>query len=121
MIDAAAGRALDRQSGAPAGRSALDATRWGQWFVIAGCTLAALLIRLYYVETTVIDGPIRGDAVAYFAYATTLAEHGVFSSAQPGAEILPDSYRDPAYPLLVSILMRLSGEGAWYPVLLRVQ
>src|SRR5690606_12443920 len=121
MIDAAAGGALGRQSGAPAGYLALDATRWWQWLVIAGCTLVALLLRLYYVETTVIDGPIRGDAIAYFAYATNLVEHGVFSSAQPGTEILPDSYRDPAYPFLVSILMRLAGDGAWYPALLRVQ
>src|SRR5690606_3312070 len=117
MIDAAAGGALGRQSGVPA----LETSRWWQWLVIAGCTLVALLIRLYYVETTVVDGPIRGDAVTYLAYATNLVEHGVFSSARPGTEVLPDSYRDPAYPFLVSILMRLAGDGAWYQALLRVQ
>lgn len=94
-----------------------------QWLVIAGCTMLALLARLYYVETVVIDGPIRGDAVAYFSYASNLAEHGVFSSARPGTgePIVPDSYRDPGYPFLVATLMRLAAKDAWYPVLLQLQ
>ncbi|MDH5831317.1 hypothetical protein QFW80_12410 [Luteimonas sp. M1R5S18] len=85
--------------------------------------MLALLARLYYVETVVIDGPIRGDAAAYFSYASNLAEHGVFSSARPGSDepLVPDSYRDPGYPLLVSTLMRLLGGEAWYPLLLQLQ
>lgn len=101
-------------------RTAATAT---QWLVVAGCTLLALLARLYYVETVVIDGPIRGDAVAYFSYASNLAEHGVFSSARPdaGGPLVPDSYRDPGYPFLVAVLMRLLGSEAWYPALLQLQ
>src|SRR5690606_26790958 len=103
-------------------RPAVTATRW-QWLVIAGCTLLALLARLYYVETAVIDGPIRGDAVAYFSYASNLADHGVFSSARPGTgePLVPDSYRDPGYPFLVAVLMRWLGGEAWYPTLLQLQ
>lgn len=93
------------------------------WMIVAGCTALALLVRLYYVNTVVIDGPVRGDAVAYFAYARNLVEHGVFSSVPPdaGRAILPDSYRDPGYPFLVALLMRLAGEHGWYPLLLNGQ
>lgn len=94
-----------------------------QWLVVAGCALLAWMARHYYVDTVVIDGPIRGDAVAYFSYASNLAEHGVFSSARPGSgePLVPDSYRDPGYPFLVAALMRLLGGEAWYPALLQLQ
>ena len=97
------------------------AAQRGQWVMIVAATLVALFVRMYCVETTVVDGPVRGDAVAYVAYASNLAEYGVFSSSKPGAEIVLDSYRDPGYPFLVAALMRLVGEDAWYPVLLRLQ
>lgn len=104
-------------------RSPAQASTTLHWLVIGGSTVLALLVRLYYVETVVIDGPIRGDAAAYFAYASNLAEHGVFSSAKPGSgePLTPDSYRDPGYPFLVAMLMRMLGGEAWYPVLLQLQ
>ena len=39
-----------------------------------GFWLLALAMRLFYVNTVVIDVPIRGDAINYFSYASNLVE-----------------------------------------------
>lgn len=71
--------------------------------------LGALLLRLYYVHTAIVDHPIHGDAVQYYAYAWNLVHHGVFSGALPDATtISPDSFRDPGYPVFLATVLGTS-------------
>lgn len=92
------------------------------WVVIVTFSVLALVLRLYYVNVAIVDHPIRGDATAYYAYAWNLLHHGMFSQVFPGdGAPLPDSYRDPGYPLLIAAVMRLAGSDAWYPALLNLQ
>ena len=85
--------------------------------------LLALVLRVYYVRTAVVDHPIRGDAAQYYAYALNLNLHGVFSKDAPdAATIIPDNYRDPGYPLFLSVWMKAFGwADAWYAAVLLVQ
>lgn len=86
-------------------------------------TALALALRWYYVSTAKVIDPIRADAAQYYRYAWNLAHHAVFSGAPPGAaRILPDSYRDPGYPLLLAAWMKLfSNQGYWYAAVLFTQ
>jgi len=69
-------------------------------------------MRYCYVRIAVVDSPLRGDAWQYFCYAWNLLKHGTFSLARPMAEsVVPDSFRDPGYPVLLAILMALRGTG----------
>lgn len=83
----------------------------------------ALGFRLWFVEVGVVDNPIRGDALGYSSYAWNLVHHGVFSIAAPHSDtVAPDSFRDPAYPALLAMLMKGFGSGdAWYHAVLRLQ
>jgi hypothetical protein len=93
-----------------------------QWTVIAGLTLLALLIRLIYVRTAVVDHPLRGDTIQYFAYALNLVDHGTFSLARPGQTLTADSFRDPGYPsFLALIVLALGREQTFYLTTLDVQ
>lgn len=92
------------------------------WLVIITCSVLALVLRLYYVNVTIVDHPIRGDATAYYAYAWNLLHDGVFSQVFPGdGPPIADSYRDPGYPLLIAAVMHLVGSESWYPALLDLQ
>lgn len=93
-----------------------------QWWVSAGLSLLALFIRLVYVRTAIVDHPLRGDTLQYFAYALNLVDHHTFSLAQPGQVPTPDSFRDPGYPSLLALLILASGrEQTFYLTTLDVQ
>lgn len=69
-----------------------------------------------------VDHPIRGDAINYYSYAWNLLHNGVFSHVVPGnGAPVADSYRDPGYPVLMVVAMRLAGDESWYPALLALQ
>jgi hypothetical protein len=91
--------------------------------VLLAVALLALVLRIYYVRTAVVDHPIRGDAAQYYAYALNLNLHGVFSKDSPdAATITPDNYRDPGYPLFLSVWMKAVGwADTWYAVVLLSQ
>jgi 4-amino-4-deoxy-L-arabinose transferase-like glycosyltransferase len=97
--------------------------RWSWPLALFAITLLALVLRVYYVRTAVVDHPIRGDAAQYYAYAVNLTEHAVFSKDTPGAAtITPDYYRDPGYPLFLSAWMKALGwADAWYAAVLLSQ
>lgn len=81
------------------------------WIIIAGISLLALVIRVWYVVAADVLQPVylpsvRGDAVDYYRYAWNLLHHGVFSMDVPGnAMSRPDGFRDPGYPVLFAIAL----------------
>ncbi|WP_198148960.1 glycosyltransferase family 39 protein [Luteibacter yeojuensis] len=82
----------------------------------------ALAIRLSYVHTTIVDHPLRGDVRQYFAYALNLANNHVFSLATPGQPPIPDSFRDPGYPIFLALVIAIFGsEQAFYLATLDIQ
>lgn len=85
--------------------------------------LFALIIRLVYVHTAVVEHPLRGDTLQYFAYALNLVDHHVFSLAPPDAATrLPDSFRDPGYPTFLALMIQAFGrEQPFYLATLDVQ
>ncbi|MEI7036150.1 hypothetical protein [Fulvimonas yonginensis] len=102
------------------------AIRWtiGKWsLALALVGTLAFLLRWYYVSHAVVYHPIRGDAIQYHAYAWNLVQHGVFSMAQPGsATVMPDSFRDPGYPLFLAGWMVATGSfDGWYAAVLMSQ
>lgn len=96
--------------------------QWQWRAAITVVTLIALLLRWYYVNAAVVIEPIRGDAAQYYAYAMNLVRHGVFSGADAVNAPLPDSYRDPAYPMFLAFWMWMySGRDAWYDAVIMCQ
>jgi 4-amino-4-deoxy-L-arabinose transferase-like glycosyltransferase len=84
--------------------------------------LVALTVRLYYVHTALVDHPLRGDTLQYFAYALNLVDHHVFSLATSDGPVLPDSFRDPGYSAFLALLVTAFGrEQAFYLATLNVQ
>lgn len=58
----------------------------------------ALAIRLFYVLTSMVDHPFRGDAGQYFTYALNLVHRHVFSFQAMNVPATADSFRDAGYP-----------------------
>jgi hypothetical protein len=80
------------------GRAAKDPA----WWVIVIATVVAFALRYWFLSTAWIESPVRGDALDYVSYAANLIGHHVFSIASGGAPVVPDSYRDPGYPVFLS-------------------
>ncbi len=80
------------------------------WIIILG--VLAAYFRIVAVQETRVDNPIRADARDYYLSAYNLTHHGVYSHApdQFGSrptEIVPDAYRFPGLPLIISAFMSL--------------
>lgn len=79
------------------------------WMALAALVVAlAAVLHFGAVELTRIDGPVRGDARDYVAYAWNLVSHGVFSRAWPGSFTgmpPPDALRAPGYPIFVAAFL----------------
>ncbi|MGA7437416.1 MAG: hypothetical protein WBW32_04710 [Luteibacter sp.] len=98
--------------------------RWTSWQVASILIIAiiAVSVRLFYVHTAVVDHPLRGDTVQYFAYALNLADHHIFSLAPAGQPVLPDGFRDPGYPAFLAVLVAIFGrEQTFYLATLNLQ
>lgn len=98
--------------------------RLGFAFWVGTVVLFAFLIREYFVLATIVDIPIRGDIREYVLYAWNLYHHGIFSMAPPQWEALPipDAYRSPGYPWLLTLSMYLRPSGNdWYVLALQMQ
>jgi 4-amino-4-deoxy-L-arabinose transferase-like glycosyltransferase len=102
----------------------VDTVRWtrSQFAMLALVAAIAIGVRLYYVHTAVVDHPLRGDTLQYFAYALNLVDHHVFSLAPPGKPPLPDGFRDPGYPAFLAFLVTIFGrEQVFYVAALQTQ
>ena len=67
------------------------------------------LVQATVVSRTVVNKPIRVDALDYFSYAVNLRGHGVYSlqrdwMVDPARRPVPDAIRPPGYPLLLAAL-----------------
>lgn len=109
--------ALPHQPSSPTHR------RWAWPLTVALVTLLALGLRWYYVSTTLVIEPLRGDATQYFSYAWNLVHHGVYAGDHPGSiAIVPSNFRDPGYPLFLAVLMKFFGnQSTWYATVLLSQ
>jgi len=89
-------------------------------FILIVLTLAAFLLRMYYINNTEIISPIRADAAQYVSYGYNLAHFGTFS-AESSPTPTPDSFRSPGFPLLLAAAFTVGGEARWYPWALFLQ
>lgn len=90
--------------------------------------LLALTLRLYFVtHAQVLQAvnleTVRSDASQYYHYAWNIVHRGVYSEALPSSpDPLPDSFRDPGYPLLMALGIKLTTSfDAFYALMLLAQ
>ncbi len=76
--------------------------------LLLGIVLLAGFIRIQYNSNTLIDEPVRGDAVSYVVYASNLLEYGVFSKDRMQQPPRPDSYWAPGYPVFLATAIVLA-------------
>lgn len=78
-------------------------------FTLAAIVLLGLFLRVHLLYTSVVDQPVRGDAVSYFFYAVNLESEGVYARSKPvafgGRPAQPDAASTPGYPLFVAALL----------------
>lgn len=77
--------------------------------LLALITALGLLLRLWALQGSVVEDPVRGDATAYFSYAVNLQTEGVYSRATPeilgGAPVRADAAVPPVFPLFVTAFL----------------
>ena len=97
--------------------------RWAWPIAVTLVTLLALALRVCYLNSAVVDHPVRGDSRQYYAYALNVAYNGTFAPTLPDqTPIVPDNYRDPGYPAFLAAWMRGFGAAeAWYKAVLHCQ
>lgn len=82
----------------------------------------ALAVRLAFLQANHSDIYVQRDAGEYLNYARNLAYFGVYSKAAPGiAAAAPDAFRSPGYPLMLALVLRVSGEQQFLERVLTVQ
>lgn len=80
-------------------------------------TIFGLIMRLEYLEQTIIEIPIRSDARQYVIYGYNLVHHQIFSSQFTKNTPEPDSFRSPGYPLLMALAFLIGGTEDFYPLI----
>ena len=95
--------------------------RWALSVFAAVIIALTFLFRLYYINSTVVDIPLRGDAGSYFIYAKNLLEHGVFSKDTINAVPEPDSFWAPGYPFFLAVVMKFTSSEQFYSAVLYTQ
>lgn len=83
--------------------------------------VSSVLIRAFYIKSTVIINPLSADALEYVKYGYNISHYNIFSKEYPSDNPSPDSFRSPGYPLLVALSFTLGGEKRYYNLLLYSQ
>ena len=91
----------------------------GIFILFALICFSTLMLRTQYLIHTQVNSPIRADAAQYTIYAYNLNTHGVFSKTLADSPV-PDAYRSPGYPILLSQIITWAPD-AFYPTTLYVQ
>jgi 4-amino-4-deoxy-L-arabinose transferase-like glycosyltransferase len=90
-------------------KAALDQGSLLRGIALVLIVLLGLEMRLTAVELTVVDTPLRADALDYFGYAWNIANEGTYArlipgiSAAPDTELVADFTRSPGFPLLAAL------------------
>jgi 4-amino-4-deoxy-L-arabinose transferase-like glycosyltransferase len=78
--------------------------------IISLIILFGLHLRNVVTKDTIVDTPIRGDAIDYFFYAKNIDEHHVFSRQntlnEPTTIPKADALRSPGFPLFASFFFK---------------
>lgn len=74
-------------------------------FALLFILFLSLWIRVTYFQHTVIDTPVRGDAIFYLQYAKNLLNHATFSKETGSTSPAPDSYWAPGYPAFLAAVI----------------
>jgi 4-amino-4-deoxy-L-arabinose transferase-like glycosyltransferase len=91
------------------------------FLVILAILIIAGLLRLFYVNTVVVDAPIRADARKYTILGYNLASKGVYSLSL-SEPLRPTRYITPGYPLFLALLFKVAGGlEAFYLLVLNSQ
>lgn len=92
-------------------------------YALTAIVILALGIRIAYVHNTVIDTPVRGDAVYYLQYAKNLLIHFTFSKQIGATAPEPDSYWAPGYPAFLAAAIAAAKflHVQAYPLILHLQ
>ncbi len=80
----------------------------------------ALLIRIQYVNTTIIPKPIVADARQYVIYGHNLIMHGIYSK-EDTENPAPDSFRSPGYPMFIALALFFGGDQGYFPIVIFTQ
>lgn len=95
-------------------------------YVLVVILLVAFDLRIQSVVNTVVDTPVRADALEYVLYAHNLKNYDVYSrtdtfAADGQAKPIPDAKRAPLYPLFLSLFLDRSPTVGNVATIVRVQ
>ncbi len=94
-----------------------------RWLLIALLLIIfsiALLIRIQYINTTIIPNPIVADARQYVIYGHNFIVHGIYSKEDTDNPA-PDSFRSPGYPMFIALAFLFGGDHGYYPIVIMAQ
>jgi len=87
------------------------------WFV-AFLAIAALWLRMAYIQDAPPVEKLIKDARQYADYGFNLVQHATFSLERNSPAPKPDSFRSPGYPLLIALSIQAGGDRGFYPLML---
>lgn len=84
--------------------------RWGSLVIFGLIVILGFYLRSESWMETRVERPLQKDAADYFCYAYNLRHNHVYSrkafqASDPNAQIAPDAFRHPGYPLFLSLLV----------------
>jgi len=94
--------------------------RWFRLALLLFIFSIALLIRIQYINKTIIIKPIVADAQQYVIYGHKIINHGVYSKEYTDNPT-PDSFRSPGYPMFIALAIFFGGDQGYYPIVIFTQ
>jgi 4-amino-4-deoxy-L-arabinose transferase-like glycosyltransferase len=94
--------------------------RWVVILLLSVIFSLGLLIRIQYIETTIIPNPIIADARQYVTYGYNILTHGIYSKELSDSP-KPDSFRSPGYPIIIVAAMYFGGDKGYYQLIIITQ